>query len=193
MDTLTNNIIGIAFMHKNKLHYDMQTRQVKIAGIEGDQIVAIKEQVLPALASTVVTAKFKGKLEPNVHFIASIFAPKNPMLSGMPAMVTVDKNNICKIVIENCAPYDVTMDRNDIIALMDRETEQLQPHLHHQLLRLLHHGTFGLQNKGGQCSAGSGAVTARLQLYRTSQPTTPVSTVRKICSLYTFHSHTSAV
>ncbi len=58
-----------------------KTRQVKIAGIEGDQIVAIKEQVLPALASTVVTAKYKGKTEPNVHFIASIFAPKNPMLS----------------------------------------------------------------------------------------------------------------
>ncbi len=57
MDTLTNNIIGIDFMHKNKLHHDVQTRQVKIAGIEGDQIVAIKEQVLPALASTVVTAR----------------------------------------------------------------------------------------------------------------------------------------
>ncbi len=61
MDTLTDNIIGIDFMHKNKVHYDVQTRQVKIAGIEGDQIVAIKEQVVPALASTVVTAKYIGK------------------------------------------------------------------------------------------------------------------------------------
>jgi len=49
------------------------------------------------------------------------------MLSGMPAVVTVDKNNNCKIVIDNCEPYDITIDRNDIIALMDRETEQLQP------------------------------------------------------------------
>jgi len=62
MDTLTDNIIGIDFMHKNKLHYDVQSRQVKIAGIEGDQIVAIKEQVLPALASTVITARYKGKM-----------------------------------------------------------------------------------------------------------------------------------
>ena len=45
----------------------------------------------------------------------------------MPAIVTVDKNNNCKIVIDNCAPYDVTIDRNDILALRDRETEQLQP------------------------------------------------------------------
>jgi hypothetical protein len=90
-------------------------------------MVAIKEQVLPALASTVVTARYKGKTEPKVHFIASIFAPKNPMLSGMPAIVTVDKNNNCKIVIDNCAPFDVNIDRNGILALMDKETEQLQP------------------------------------------------------------------
>ncbi len=49
------------------------------------------------------------------------------MLSGMPAIVTVDKNNNCKIVNDNCAPYDVNIDRYDIFALMDRETEQLQP------------------------------------------------------------------
>ncbi len=47
MDTLTNNIIGLILCTKTS---------TKIAGIEGDQIVAIKEQVLPALASMVITA-----------------------------------------------------------------------------------------------------------------------------------------
>jgi hypothetical protein len=115
METLTDNIIGIDFMHKNKLHYDVQTRQVKLASIEGDQIVVIKEQGLPALASTVITAKFKGKVLPNINFIASIFSPKNHMLSGMPAIVTIDKNNNCNLVIDKCAPYNVTIDRNDVI------------------------------------------------------------------------------
>jgi hypothetical protein len=55
-----------------------------------------------------------------------LFAPKNPMLSGMPAVVSIDKNNNCKILIDNCAPYDVTIERNDIIGLMDKETDQLQ-------------------------------------------------------------------
>ncbi len=49
------------------------------------------------------------------------------MLSRMPAVITVEKNNNCKILIDNCVPYDITIDRNDIIALMERETEQLQP------------------------------------------------------------------
>ncbi len=93
IDQLTDNIIGIDFMHKHKLHYDVQTRQVKIAGVEIDQIVAIKEQTLPALASTVITAKYKGKVIKDINYIASIFAPKTPTISGMPAVVSVDKNS----------------------------------------------------------------------------------------------------
>jgi hypothetical protein len=89
--------------------------------------VAIKEQVLPALASSVITAKYNGKIQRDVNFIASIYAPRTPMLSGMPAVVSIDKNNNCKLGIDNCAPYDITIDRNDIIRLMDVETEQLQP------------------------------------------------------------------
>jgi hypothetical protein len=60
IDQLTDNIIRIDFMHQYKLNYNVQTRQVKIAGVEFDQIVAIKEQTLPALTSTVITAKKHG-------------------------------------------------------------------------------------------------------------------------------------
>jgi hypothetical protein len=34
--------------------------------------VAIKEQTLPALAATVMKAKYKGKVDKNVNYIASI-------------------------------------------------------------------------------------------------------------------------
>jgi hypothetical protein len=50
LDKLTDNNIGNDFIHKHKMHYDVQTRQVKIAGIDVVQIVALKEQVLPSLA-----------------------------------------------------------------------------------------------------------------------------------------------
>ncbi len=76
IDQLTDNIIGINFMHRHKLHYDVQTQQVKISGFEIDQIGAIKEQTLPVLASTVITAKYKGKVNNSVNYIANIFAPQ---------------------------------------------------------------------------------------------------------------------
>ncbi len=106
INQLTDNIIGIDFMHKHKLHYDIQTRQVKISGIDINQIVAKKEQTLPALATTVITAKYKGKVDKSVNYKASIYAPRKPMISGMPAVVSIDKNNNCKIIVDNCAPYD---------------------------------------------------------------------------------------
>jgi len=101
IDQLTDNIIGINFMHKHKLHYDIQTSQVKIAGIEIDQIVAIKEQTLLAFASMVVSAKYKGKVSKDMTYIASIFTPNTPTISRMPAVVSIDINNNCKIIVDN--------------------------------------------------------------------------------------------
>ncbi len=67
IEELNENIIGIDFMHQHQLHYDVQTRQVKIAGVDIDQIVAIKEQTLSALSSTVITAKrYDDDLTPGI-------------------------------------------------------------------------------------------------------------------------------
>ena len=49
------------------------------------------------------------------------------MISGMPSIVNVDENNICNIVVENCAPYDVTLERNDILGIMETEEDELVP------------------------------------------------------------------
>ncbi len=113
-------------MHKHKLNYDALTRQVKILGMDVDQIITIKEQILPALTSTLMNVKFKGRVNKRATYIASIHAPHSPMISGMQAVVSLDNNN-CKINIENCAPYNVVIKRNEVIGLVDMETEDLIP------------------------------------------------------------------
>jgi hypothetical protein len=124
--TLNDNIIGIDFIHKHKLHYDVQSRQVKISGVDANQQVAIKEQVLPALASTVMNVKFKGHIK-YATYIASVHVPCSVLISGMPTIVSMDGTNNCKIIVNNCAPFDIIIERNDIIGLIDIETEQLIP------------------------------------------------------------------
>jgi len=42
----------------------------------------------------------------------------------MPAIVLIDNKNNCIIVIDNCAPYNVTIKRNDILGLMDIEMKE---------------------------------------------------------------------
>jgi len=49
------------------------------------------------------------------------------MVSGMPSIVNVDENNICNIIVENCAPYDVTHERDDILGVMETEEDELVP------------------------------------------------------------------
>jgi len=39
----------------------------------------------------------------------------------MVPIVTIDKNNNSKVVINNCAPYYITIDRNDVLCIIDLE------------------------------------------------------------------------
>jgi len=91
IDQLTDNIIGIDFMHRHKLHYDVQTHQVKISAIDINQIVAIKEQTLPALASTVIMAKIQRQSGQKLNLHCLYFCTKNTK-SFRHACYSVDKN-----------------------------------------------------------------------------------------------------
>jgi hypothetical protein len=45
----------------------------------------------------------------------------------MPAIVSSNINNKCKIIINNCTPYDVMIDRKNVIGIMDIESGTLIP------------------------------------------------------------------
>jgi hypothetical protein len=124
---LNENIIGIDFIHPHKLTYNVISRTVKFTGAGTNSIMALKNTVLPAMTSTVVKAKYKGTREEKATYVATICAPRTPMISGMPSIMNVDENNICNLVVENCAPYDVTLERVDILGVMETEDEELVP------------------------------------------------------------------
>jgi superfamily II helicase len=87
------------------------------AGAGTNSIAAIKNTVLPAMMSTVIKAKFKGTRDEKALYVTNICA-------GMPAIVNIDENNICSFVVEN---YDVTLERDDIIGVMETEQDELVP------------------------------------------------------------------
>jgi hypothetical protein len=100
---------------------------VKFAGCNANSIAAFKQTFLPATTSTVIKAKYRGTHDPNATYVANICTPGTPMVSGIPSIITIDKNNICNIIVENCAPYDVTLDRDNILGIMEVEEEELVP------------------------------------------------------------------
>jgi len=79
------------------------------------------------MTSTVIKAKCRGTHDPNATYVGNICIPGTAMVSSIPSIITIDKNNIFNIVVENCAPYDVTLDRDDTLGIMEVEKEELVP------------------------------------------------------------------
>jgi len=127
IEELNENIISIDFIHAHKLTYDVISQKVMFAGAGTNSIRALKNTVLPAMTSTVIKAKYKGTRDEKAIYVANICAPRTPMVSGMPSIVNIDENNICNIIVENCAPYNVTLERDDIIGVMETEPDELVP------------------------------------------------------------------
>jgi len=78
------------------------------------------------MTSMVVKAEFKSQRDAQATNMANICAPRTPMVSCMPSIVNMD-NKICNIVLENCTPYDVTLEQEENLGIMEIEEEELIP------------------------------------------------------------------
>jgi hypothetical protein len=124
---LNNNIIGIDFMHCNKLIYDVNTIQVKFADTKMNTICMTKQVTLPAMTSSIISTKFNGETHPDKTYVATIHCPGAPTLTGVPSLVSIDSNQNCMVIIEKCAPYEVTIERNDIKGIIEIEEDEMYP------------------------------------------------------------------
>jgi hypothetical protein len=122
-----DNILGIDFMHQHKLNYDAHSKQITFAHMLTNTLYAVKEVTIPALSSMMVTTKYKGLTNETAQPIATIHAPQHPTISGMPAWVTLDSYKNCKLIIDNCASYDIIIPRNEIMGVLEFEHEQCVP------------------------------------------------------------------
>ncbi len=127
VEDLNDNILGIDFMHQHKLNYDAHSKQITFAHMLTNAFYSVKEVTIPALSSMMVTTKYKGLTNETAQPIATIHAPQHPTISGMPAWVTLDAYKNCKLIIDNCAPYDITIPRNEILGILEFEQEQCVP------------------------------------------------------------------
>lgn len=104
VNDLNEKIIRIDFIHAHKLTCDKLSRQVKFASAYANIIAALKQIILPTMTSIVINMKYKGKADPKSTYVANICAPRTPMVSGMPSIVSVDKFNNCKILFKIVHP-----------------------------------------------------------------------------------------
>ncbi len=75
---------------------------------------------IPALSSMVLPVTVLHQLRPFMQFM-------HPTISGMPEWGSMDSYKNCKIIIDNCAPYDIVLPRNEIRGVLKFEPEQCLP------------------------------------------------------------------
>jgi len=124
VENINDNIIDIDFMHANRMNYDTALKQITFAHMFTNALYLLKETTIPALSTMIIQAKFKGNVCNTASPVATIHAPTNPAISGMPALVTLDKYRNCKLVINNCAPYEVTLARNEVLGVLEFEPDK---------------------------------------------------------------------
>jgi len=108
LDTLTDCIIGVDFMHIHNARYDPEHRRITFKNSIVEAVHTVKETVVPAFSSKVIKAAFQGQTLPNAHSIVSIHAPLFKGISGSQQLVSLS-NNVCSMVIDNCSPVDITL------------------------------------------------------------------------------------
>jgi hypothetical protein len=53
--------------------------------------------------------------------MADICAPRAPLISGPSSLVTFDDNNHCTIWLKNCAPHKTSIEKGDVLGIVDTE------------------------------------------------------------------------
>ena len=61
------------------------------------------------------------------HNLSQQFMPHSITISGMPAWVTLGNYKNCKLIIDNCAPYDIVLPRNEVLGVLEFEAEPCMP------------------------------------------------------------------
>ena len=88
---------------------------------------------MPPFAIALVQARAFQTLSNQLHYIADIGAPKQPLISGLSTLASFDHQNHCTLQIQNCAPHEVSIKTGDILGILSIEEEAPIPFNHKSL------------------------------------------------------------
>jgi hypothetical protein len=124
-DESSENILGIDFLQKFRLHLDPNTKDVTFQSAPSRALFATKNFSIPPFATTLVQARTFQTIDNKLHYIADIGVPKQPLISGLSTLVSFDHQNQCTMPIQNCAPHEVHINSGDILGILS--TEKYEP------------------------------------------------------------------
>jgi hypothetical protein len=82
-DESSENILGIDFLQKFRLQVNPRTKEVTFHSEPSKALFATKNFTIPPLATTLVQARTFQTVNKQLHYIADIRVPTQPLISGL--------------------------------------------------------------------------------------------------------------
>ena len=126
-----NAILGTDVMHKLNLCYSPKSNdfffETNYPRFETAQISTISTETLPALTTLPikVTGLTPGCQRPpkGILSLASISAPNYPLIGGGQGLVTPNQLGEVTVLVQNCAPYDIQLQRGEVLGYIENIQE----------------------------------------------------------------------
>ncbi len=106
---------------------DPKTQEISFQSAPSKALFATKNFTLPPFATALVKARTFQNTNRQLHYIADIGAPKQPLISGLPTLVSFDHRNQCTMPIQNCAPHKINVSTGNILGILSTEKEDPIP------------------------------------------------------------------
>ena len=123
-------LLGMDFLKRYGLNYDVDTEQYRWRGdsewSKGHlQIQSVTNLEALTVHELKVKVKSEGGSTPGHSdlCLVNVVSTKYPLLSGGPYLVQPDQNGYVTVPIQNCAPTDLVLDRNDVIGVIENVTQ----------------------------------------------------------------------
>ncbi len=122
---VTEDIIGIDLIHKQRLFYDPVQRDVFFSKSNSNCAISMTTQTfMPALTKKIVKVNYHGEPDQNKLHVATIYSDESKLIQGGPALLNVGETRQCYIEIANCAPFDIYLSRGSIIGMVEEEEKE---------------------------------------------------------------------
>jgi hypothetical protein len=83
----------------------------------------MSETHLPCLSKVILKVRYNVDIQKGQANIATIRSDQSCLISGGPALVNIEDNNLCYIKDENCSPCDIKLEQGSTIGTVESEWE----------------------------------------------------------------------
>ena len=129
-DLNEKGIFGIDLISKHQLNYSPKNRE--FSWCEGNYwkhgvIKSLKQRYLAPLSVTPIKVQVETdqghKVGEGIPIGICVFNPSRPLLTSMPGLITTDSNHSGTIMVQNCSPAEMMLQRGEIIGIAENYEE----------------------------------------------------------------------